>query len=309
MPNVNSSALLSAWLCLAATFFLIACAGSHSALPPARLEIHISINGTDRSYILRIPPAYDGKKKLPLVMLLHGATDSAAYAEEAYHFVEKSTADGFILVLPDALGEFHAWHGLSPNTAEEPNNDLAFLSTLLDTLPKAYAIDPDRVYVCGHSSGAMMAYRLAAERPEVIAAVGIVAGTVGDNSYDPPVTIPVPRVAMPLIVFHGKLDPTLPYDGENPGIFSVAQSIEFWCKVDQCAESPTETKMVVPMVRRDTFASPIHADIVLYTVLDGNHMWPGGKIMPGKSQEPVQEISATDLMWDFFSHHPRHLSP
>ena len=60
------------------------------------------------------------------------------------------------------------------------------------------------------------------------------------------------------------------------------------------------------MVRRDTFASAVGADIVLYTVLDGNHMWPGGKIMPGKSQEPVQEISATDLMWDFFVQHPKH---
>jgi polyhydroxybutyrate depolymerase len=274
-------------------------------LPPARSEIHISVDGTDRSYILRIPPAYDGDKKLPLVMLLHGATDSAAYAEEAYHFVEKATAGGFILVLPDALGESHAWHGFSPDTKDAPNNDLAFLSTLLDTLPKAYAIDPERVYVCGHSSGAMMAYRLASERADVIAAVGIVAGTVGDNSYDPAVTIPVPRTPMPLIVFHGKLDPTLPYDGENPGIFSVAQSIRFWCPINHCPDSPTDTMMILPTVRRDTFASPIHADIVLYTVLDGNHMWPGGKVMPGKSQEPVQEISATGLMWDFFVKHPR----
>jgi polyhydroxybutyrate depolymerase len=285
--------------------FLTACSNTPPVpLPQPRRVVTLSINGTDRSYILRIPPAYDGDKKLPLVMLLHGATDSAAYAEEAYHFVEKSTAGGFVLVLPDALGESHAWHGFSPDTKEMPNNDLAFLSTLLDALPKTYAVDPERIYVCGHSSGAMMAYRLASERPEVIAAVGIVAGTVGDNSYDPAVTIPAPHAPMPLIVFHGKLDPTLPYDGENPGIFSVAQSIQFWCKADHCAKAPTETTMILPTVRRDTFASPIHADIVLYTVLDGNHMWPGGKVMPGKSQEPVQEISATDLMWDFFAAHP-----
>ena len=95
-------ALRFAWPLL--TALLSACSHSPSTpLPPARSEIHISVGGTDRSYILRIPPAYEGVKKLPLVMLLHGATDSAAYAEEAYHFVEKSTAGGFVLVLPDAL--------------------------------------------------------------------------------------------------------------------------------------------------------------------------------------------------------------
>ena len=51
----------------------------------------------------------------------------------------------FILVLPDALGDFHAWNPY----AVSPNNDLAFLTTLLETLPKNYAIDTSRVFVCG----------------------------------------------------------------------------------------------------------------------------------------------------------------
>jgi polyhydroxybutyrate depolymerase len=289
------------------SLFLAACSAPSSSPPPPppRSVISLSIDSTARSYILRIPPAYDGTTKLPLVILLHGATDSAAYAEEAYHFVEKSTAEHFLLVLPDALGESHAWHGFSPNTPDAPNNDLLFLSTLLDTLPKTYAIDPHRLYVCGHSSGAMMAYRLAAERPDAIAAVGIVAGTVGDNAYDPPLTIPPPRAPMPLILFHGKLDPTLPYDGQPDGIFSVAASVHFWCKPNHCPTAPTETAMILPTVRRDIYASPLHADIVLYTLLDGNHMWPGGKAMPGKTQQPVQDISATDLMWTFFTQHKK----
>src|SRR5271170_4125795 len=107
--------------------------GSAPTAAPSRSVVNVNVGGIQRSYILRIPPAYDGRTKLPLVILLHGATDSAAYAEEAYHFVEKSSAKGFILVLPDALGEFHAWHGLDADTPETPNNDLAFLDVILET--------------------------------------------------------------------------------------------------------------------------------------------------------------------------------
>ena len=275
------------------------------AVPPNRSVITLDIAGTQRSYILRIPPQYDGRAKRPLVILLHGATDSAAYAEQAYHFVEKANDKGFILVLPDALGEFHAWNGLEPDTPEAPNNDLAFMDVILATVPKAYAVDSDRIFVCGHSSGAVMAYRLAAERPDLIAAAGIVAGTIGDSRSDPPRLIPQPHGPVPLIVFHGKLDPTLPYDGGNPGIASVAESIAFWAKVNRCPSSPSRSEHVAPNVQRDTYDSPVHADIELYTLEDGNHMWPGGKAMPGKDQKPVQDISATDLMWNFFAAHPR----
>ena len=104
-------------------------------LPPAHSVLQTEVNGITRSYILDLPHAYDGRTKLPMVILLHGANDSAAYAEEAYHFVEKGEEKGFILVLPDALGEFHAWHGFDPDTPEAPNNDLAFLDLILAAVP------------------------------------------------------------------------------------------------------------------------------------------------------------------------------
>ena len=57
-----------------------------------------------------------------------------------------------------------------------------------------------------------------------------------------------------------------------------------------------------------TFSPPIcpaYPDIVLYSLDNGNHMWPGGVAMPGKTVIPVQDISATDLMWNFFKQYNR----
>jgi polyhydroxybutyrate depolymerase len=275
-------------------------------LPPARSVHTVKIGGVDRSYILRLPKAYDGEKKVPLVMLLHGATDSAAYAEQAYHFSEKGEAEGFVLLLPDALGESHAWNGLAP--ADDPHQDtgdLAFLLTLLKDIPATYAIDPDRVYVCGHSSGAIMTYRVIAERPDLIAAAGIVAGSVGGGSW----VIPTPKSPMPLILFHGRQDTNIPY-GE-PVTGTVAEAIAFWTRANDCPQQPSSTDRPVPTVERETFISRLasHPDIVLYSLDNGNHMWPGGREMPGKTEQPVQDISATDLMWAFFKAHPRAAPP
>jgi polyhydroxybutyrate depolymerase len=221
-------------------------------------------------------------------MLLHGATDSAEYAEKAYHYDEKSESENFILVLPDALGDIHAWnsYGDSPDT----KNDLAFLTTLLESLPKTYAIDTRRIYVTGHSSGAIMTYRLAGERPDLIAAVGIVAGLVSD--------FPPPKGPVPIIAFHGRKDETLEYTG-------MAEALAFWAKTNRCPEKPATSEPVSPTVTRQTWTpAPGGADMVAYTLDNGNHMWPGGNIMPGKSIQPVQDLSATNVMWTFFKSHP-----
>jgi polyhydroxybutyrate depolymerase len=57
-------------------------------------------------------------------------------------------------------------------------DDVAFLDALLDDLAGAYRVDPRRVFATGMSNGAMMAYRLASELSERIAAVAPVAGTM-----------------------------------------------------------------------------------------------------------------------------------
>jgi polyhydroxybutyrate depolymerase len=50
-------------------------------------------------------------------------------------------------------------------------------------------------------------------------------------------------------------------------------------------------------------------EVVLYTTVGGKHWWPGN---PYSSSDPedifvdtVQEISANDLIWEFFEAHPK----
>jgi polyhydroxybutyrate depolymerase len=42
----------------------------------------------------------------------------------------------------------------------------------------------------------------------------------------------------------------------------------------------------------------------LYTIVDGEHAWPGGEAVSAQVGEPTMEISASPLIWEFFSAHP-----
>jgi len=269
---------------------LFACTtAATTTLPPARSVNEMTVHDVKRSYILRFPKNYDGKTKLPLVMLLNGANDSAAYAEKAYHFDEKGEKEGFVLVLPDALGEYHVWS--SSGDSDATKDDIEFLTTLLETLPKNYAIDTKRVYIAGHSAGAIMTYRMAGERPDLVAAIGIVAGVVGSD-------FPSPKTPVPLIAFHGKEDSVLEYP-------YLADALAFWGKADKCTDPPKVEQVNEHVTRAIYKPAAGGADMVAYTLERGNHMWAGGNIMPGKTMEPVQDLPATDVMWDFFKAHPQ----
>jgi len=42
-------------------------------------------------------------------------------------------------------------------------------------------------------------------------------------------------------------------------------------------------------------------EVVLCTIVNGEHWWPGS------DKDPYREISATDVIWDFFENHPKQL--
>ena len=62
---------------------------------------------------------------------------------------------------------------------------MAFIQAVLDDLATAYRIDPRGVFATGLSNGAVMAYRLASELSDRIAAVALVAGRWGRRRATP----------------------------------------------------------------------------------------------------------------------------
>jgi polyhydroxybutyrate depolymerase len=63
------------------------------------------------------------------------------------------------------------------------------------------------------------------------------------------------------------------------------------------------------IIRRTYANGENGTEVVLYTTVGGDHWWPGNPYTssPGSPWlvDTIQEISATDLIWEFFAAHPK----
>jgi polyhydroxybutyrate depolymerase len=257
-----------------------------------------------RKYQLHIPASYDGTRAVPLVLALHGMSGNGLlFLRKGWG--KKADSAGFILVCPDATGDPSAWNSGYNNGRNYPVDDVDFLRVLLDRMQKRFRIDPGRVYVTGLSSGAMMSYRLAAELSGRIAAIAPVAGSIGAHLKDQGgqrVQVPDPRGPVSVIALHGKLDTNVPYDGSTGravNFLPVADSIAFWVKHDGCAARPKRLVSKDGKVIEERYGGGQGGtEVVLLTVLNGDHHSVLGKVYPGGKD-------AIDVIWTFFARHAR----
>lgn len=280
-------------------------------LKPGDHELALTAGGRERTYLLHLPPVYDGKRSLPLVIVLHGGGGNAEGAVRMTGFGEKADKEGLVVVYPNGSGRLRTrlltWNsGNCCGYAMDKNvDDVGFIRSLIDELVKTRAIDPKRIFVTGMSNGGMMTYRLGCELSDKIAAIAPVAGALNVENCQPANPVSV-------IIFHGTADEHVLYNGGEPirkvdrhfrVDKSVSYAVSFWVKHNGCSEIPKRS--VKGNIRTEVYGSGKDgAEVVLYTINDGGHAWPGGESYL-LGTEPTREISATDLMWDFFVRHPK----
>ena len=306
---MKSRSILFLWLGLS----LVA---SASADP---LRKTFAFGGVERVYLVDLPSAATARREpLPLVLVFHGGTlGSATQAEKNYGFRELAEQKNFIAVFPDGID--HHWNdgrdgGLASVRAID---DLAFIGALLEQLATDYRIDPKRLYTAGISNGAIFSYALAAKYGGRFAAMGSVAGALAQ----PLASTFALKEPVSVIAFHGSADKIVPSTGglvlgEVGGhVLSVTDTLQLFIKADGCSPDPLSEILPahVPsdgtVVRREAHTGGRGGSaVVLYSIEGGGHTWPGGpvsKIYTAIAGPTTETISATLLMWEFFSQHPK----
>ncbi len=91
-------------------------------------------------------------------------------------------------------------------------DDIGFVRRMIDTLSVTLKIDATRIYAIGGSNGGMLTHRLAAEMPDVFAAVEVSAGTISGkvDSLSSEVTVQ-PTQPIPIMMSHGLNDRNVNY--------------------------------------------------------------------------------------------------
>jgi len=297
------------------TSLLLMLLASTGAAAASQVET-LRIDGQTRQYRLFTPSAWAPGETRSLVIALHGGGSSARALETYSGLSDKAAQAGFMVAYPDGsavLGRLRTWNaGTCCGYAQKKNvDDVGFLSALIDSLVRRHGVDSRRVYVAGISNGGMMAYRLAAERPGQIAAVASVAGTLAI----PPEQV---RTTVPMLHFHGTADRFVPYDGgrgdrtlADVEHSSVDATMNAWIRANQAGDRAQVRELPDSAddgtrVWRIRHASPRDPGAVtLYRIEGGGHTWPGRAGHERLLGPVTRDISANDILWDFFRAHPR----
>ena len=156
-----------------------------------------------RRGLIYVPTNYTPSEPLPLVLLLHGATEHASMWFGSY--VDSGEAARFILVAPDSYGS--TWDIARGRGFRD---DAPRIDRALGAVFATYAVDPTRIAIAGFSDGAAYALSL-----------GLANGDLFDHviAYSPGFYAKsTPRGKPKILVSHGKADTVLPIDGTSRSI-------------------------------------------------------------------------------------------
>jgi polyhydroxybutyrate depolymerase len=281
---------------------------------PGDHTLSLAVGGLQRSAIVHIPPQYDRTVAMPVVLAFHGGGANADNMVRFSGLNDKADEAGFIAVYPNGTGRLQrmlTFNGgnCCGQAAANGVDDVEFTRRLLDELVAVATVDPKRVFATGMSNGGIMAYRLAAELSDRIAAIAPVGGPMGTKTCNP--TRPVS-----VIHFHGTDDAFAPFQGgrgkglSGTDFYSVPDSIAAWVEADGCGPTPVTIRLPDTAddgttVTRTTYGQGKDgAEVVLIVIEGGGHTWPGREPRLALLGKSTRDISANDLMWEFFQRHP-----
>ncbi len=292
-----------------------------AVIKAGQTRVDTTSNGARRWYLRNLPPAYDGRTPLPVIVDLHGYAEGATVHTKMSALGPYGNSVGFITITPEGSGtSVPMWD------TDLKGADVAFIGNLLNEVDRTVCVDDRRVYVAGLSNGAFMTSAVACAYSNRIAAVAPVAGI--QNIKGCAATRPVP-----VVTFHGTADPYVAYTGGlglkaldlpasngshktlgQEGLAksalkgpSIPQIAAMWANRNRCSTRTASQHKIATDVTLLTWDCPRDASVELYRITGGGHAWPGStfsRAIANYVGKTTFSISANQIIWKFFLAHP-----
>jgi polyhydroxybutyrate depolymerase len=231
--------------------------------------------GNVRQYKVHVPKGYTPTVPAPVLFCFHGlGQDAVFFCVNASGLPAKSDEEGFILVMPNGIG--NSWDA-GTCCSNSGLNEPEFIRAVFNEISTHLNLDAGRVYATGMSNGGYLSFRVACEMSDLFVAIAPSAGAVGIPSIgggtgsNTTFTKCEPKQHVSVLEMHGTSDPLIPYSLQKP-------SLDLMAKSNGCS---LETKPAdIPMSAGDatcvTYTGcPPGIEVTGCSVMDGGHCWFG----------------------------------
>lgn len=264
-----------------------------------------------RAYKLYIPANRPGER-LPLIVMLHGCTQSPDDFAAGTRMNVLAEAQGCLVAYPAQPASANAkacWNWFKPEDQQRGRGEPSLIAGLTRQIMRDHPVDPGRVYIAGLSAGGAAAAIMGAAYPDLYAAVGVHSGLPAGAARDLPSAFTAMRQGaessgrvtrfVPTIIFHGDQDPIVhPRNGDAVLAQTTASASGLQSSVER-GQAPGGHR----------YRRVVHADAAgrpfceHWTIHGAGHAWAGGS--PSGSYTDPQGPDATREMLRFFLEHRR----
>jgi predicted peptidase len=167
-------------------------------------------------YRMYVPTTYSTSRTYPLIVALHGlgGTEDSFFTGYDNQMVRLAEQHGYIVTAPLGyrVDGSYGW-GLGnppadPVTRRVQENSEKDVMQVLQLVKQHYRIDENRIYLMGHSMGAIGTWKIAPKFPDLFASIGMFAGSGSPATLE--------RIRhVPQFVVHGDADATVNVQGSR----------------------------------------------------------------------------------------------
>lgn len=284
-----------------------------------------------RNYKLWVPDGYTGKKNLPLVMMLHGCTQTPDDFAAATQMNAVADKNNFLVVYPEqpkAANPLKCWNWFDASHQARGQGEPSLLALVVRNVQASHKVDSQRVFVAGFSAGGAMAVIMGATYPDLFAAIGVHSGLAYQAATSLNAAMPAMskggddaarlgklafemmgerKHSMRVILFQGAKDGAVAMVNADQVISQWVQTNDYIDdgkdnnSVDDVADKTTEGVVAggysyKKYIYNDRSRKPL---MEKWLVSDMKHAWSGGAV--GASYTDPKGPNAAQEMWRFFS--------
>jgi poly(hydroxyalkanoate) depolymerase family esterase len=238
-----------------------------------------------RPFKLYVPSRYRAGQEVPLLVMLHGCTQSPDDFAVGTRMNEIAEERNFLVVYPAQVGSANmqkCWNWFNESDQRRGAGEPSIIVGITRKVMAEYAVDPKRVFVAGLSAGGAAAAILGNAYPDLYAAIGVHSGLACGAATDVPSAFKAMRQGaagsasregrlVPTIVFHGDRDTTVsPRNGDAVAMQSVGNApLGMLVEAGQVPGGHAYTRTI----RAEAGGRPVVEQWVLH---GAPHAWAGG---------------------------------